>query len=156
MQHSVVSSCLQLQAFPFTLSWCIQSNIMFLSYLGCSWKSKQSFRQKKKRKTFLQMMSLLSLLSQHLFLLFFVVKEKSPKNSFDLLPVRGQQCSNLITFNPKFGWCELNPVPDSAAQAFSRLKLSPANSATAQGQQHHHTSKDHCRLLWQAHKTETL
>lgn len=59
--------------------------------------------RKKKRKTFLQMMSLLSLLSQHLFLLFFVVKEKSPKNSFDLLPVRGQQCSNLITFNPKFG-----------------------------------------------------
>lgn len=52
MQHSVVSSCLQLQAFPFTLSWCIQSNIMFLSYLGCSWKSKQSFRQKKKKENF--------------------------------------------------------------------------------------------------------
>lgn len=86
-------------------------------------------------KTFAQMMSLLSLFSQHLFLLlFFVVKEKSPKNSFDLLPVRGWQCSNLITFNPKFGWCELNPVPESAAQAFSRLKLIPANSATAQGQ----------------------
>lgn len=59
---------------------------------------------RKKRKTFLQMMSLLALLSQHLLLLlFFVVKEKSPKNSFDLLPVRGWQCSNLLTFNPKFG-----------------------------------------------------
>lgn len=67
---------------------------------------------RNKGKPFPQMISLLSRLSQHFFLLlFFVVKEKSPKNSFDLLPVRGWQCSNLITFNPKFRWCELNSVP---------------------------------------------
>lgn len=51
-QHSAVSSSPQLQVFPFTLSWCIQSNMMFHSYLRCSWKSKQSFRQKKKGKLF--------------------------------------------------------------------------------------------------------
>lgn len=60
--------------------------------------------QAEKGKTFLQMMSLLSLLSQFLFLLsFFVVKGKSAKHPFDLLPVRGWQCSNLLTFNPEFG-----------------------------------------------------
>lgn len=47
-QHSVISPSLQLQVFPFALSWCVQSNIMFHSYLRCSWKSKQSFRQKKR------------------------------------------------------------------------------------------------------------
>lgn len=46
-QRSIVSSSAQPQVFPFTSSWRIRSNIMFRAYLRCSWKSKQSFRQKK-------------------------------------------------------------------------------------------------------------
>lgn len=46
-QHSVVSSSAQPQVLPFTSSWLIQSSIMFRAYLRCSWKSKQSFGQKK-------------------------------------------------------------------------------------------------------------
>ena len=45
-QHSIVSSSAQPPLLPFTSSWPIWS-IMFLAYLRCSWKSKQSFRRKK-------------------------------------------------------------------------------------------------------------
>jgi len=60
--------------------------------------------QEEKGKTFLQMVSLLSLLSQILLLMsFFVVKGKSPKDPSDLLPARGWQCSNLLALSPRFG-----------------------------------------------------
>lgn len=129
-QHSIVSA--QLQVFPFTSSWRIQSNIVFRAYLRCSWKSKQSFRQKK-GKHFCRWCQF-SLFSQLLLLLsFFVVKENAQRTH--LICCQSDSGNALICSLSTPNLDDMSLILPQILQLrpASRVHLSPANSARAQG-----------------------